>query len=182
MKHLKLILPDRILEIASEEAREQAADVATLCSNILCDYFLEDSASASAITKPHPPSSELRNLAVPKGDFDVAAEMRGFAPPSVRFAQQFVDEALKLPGVKAFKKSDGRGIGFEPNFVFIEYLMALRGGIAVSFYGRPDQHTNRLIGKGRGTSYSRAKIYRQEDLDSILPHIQKAYELKFGGS
>ena len=88
---------------------------------------------------------------------------------------------MKLGHVRAFKNR--RGIGFEPNFVFIEYLMSRSrsGGIGVSFYGGPDRHSNPppILRKGI-PSYSRAKIYSHSDLDAILPHVRQSFELKFG--
>src|SRR5690606_56261 len=94
------------------------------------------------------------------GRFDVATAFEGFPRPSVELAQRFTDEAQKLGRVRAFRNR--RGIGFDPNFVFIEYLMSRSGagGIGVSFYGEPHRHSNppKILVKGI-PSYSRAKIY-----------------------
>jgi hypothetical protein len=84
-----------------------------------------------------------------------------------------------LPGVRAFRTS--RGIGFEPNFVFVEYLReAGRGGAMLSFYGGPDRHRNPQLKAGRTDSYSRASVHTAEELKLVHPHVRKAYELKFG--
>jgi hypothetical protein len=112
---------------------------------------------------------------------DVAEHFKGFPSGSIAFAQAFVDEALSLPGVQAFPTS--RGVGFKPNFVFVEYLMSRGGkaGIGVSFYGEPPRHVNPPPILKRGIpSYSRAKVYSESDLKAILPHIRQSYELKFG--
>ncbi|MCE0499365.1 MAG: hypothetical protein LV481_15600 [Methylacidiphilales bacterium] len=185
MKILTVTLPDKVFESASEEAQEQEIDVASLCSGVLSDYFLNTgpAENLSKIPRESNPSPKINSKTEAhdaKTGFNVATELVGFPLLSVRFAQQFVDEALRLPGVRAFK--DKRGVGFEPNFVYIEYVMTRRSGIAVSFFGEPNSHTNhpKILGKGRGPSYSRAKIYSQEDMNSILPHVRKAYELKFG--
>jgi hypothetical protein len=90
-----------------------------------------------------------------------------------------LDEALELTGVRAFKSN--RGIGFEPNFVFIEYLRErVPGGVGLSFYGEPERHQNKLIEARRTASYSRALVRTPAELQSILPHVRKAFGFKFG--
>jgi len=111
--------------------------------------------------------------------FSVRDHFRGLPQHSVDFAQAIVDEALKISGVRAFKSN--RGVGLEPNFVFIEYLRERApGGIGLSFYGGPERHQNKIIRDGRTPSYSRALIGTPAELQSVLPHVRKAYGLKFG--
>ena len=176
MKPLTLLLPDTVFANAAAEAQKHNVDVPQLCVGVLSDHFL--SAPSASRSQPNPPLNET----VPEaGSFDVAAAFEGFPLKSIELAQRFVDEALKLGKIRAFRNR--RGIGFDPNFVFIEYLMSRSGtgGIGVSFYGEPKRHTKppRILVKGI-PSYSRAKIYSAEDLDVILPHIRESFELKFG--
>ena len=111
--------------------------------------------------------------------FNVGDEFRGLPRFSIEAAQAVVDEALKLANVRAFRNN--RGIGFEPNFVFIEYLHERApGGVGLSFYGGPERHHNSLILTGRTDSYSRAIVRSQAELQSVLPHVCKAYGFKFG--
>jgi hypothetical protein len=179
MKPLTILLPDSVFATASEEADEHGVDVSNLCGSVLSDYFLTPTRVA---TSP-PPKNEDRNtpaVAV-EGRFDVSAAFEGFPRPSIELAQRFTDEAQKLGRVRAFKHR--RGIGFDPNFVFIEYLMSRSGtgGIGVSFYGEPHRHSNPpgILVKGI-PAYSRAKIHSSADLDAILPHVRQSYELKYG--
>jgi hypothetical protein len=50
---------------------------------------------------------------------------------SVDWSQQFVEAALSYDGVKA--SVNGPGIGFDPNFVFIERVYTEDDGFAASF-------------------------------------------------
>jgi hypothetical protein len=173
MQSLTILLPEMVYKNAAEEAAEHNVDVPSLCSGILSDYFFETKSE-------HPVKMESKKevpLATEK--FDVAASFADFPRESVRLAQQFVDAALKLPRVKAFRTN--RGVGFEPNFVFLEYIKSRQIGIVVSFYGEPHRHKNppTILHKSI-PSYSRAKVSSQRELDQILPHIQQSHELKFG--
>ena len=176
MKSLTLCLPDIAFDKATSDAFNRGVDVASFCASILADHFL------SPISRTVPPNGVARPAAaLSKARFNVAEHFQKFPSGSVRFAQTFADEALKFPGVEAFPIR--RGIGFKPNFVFIEYLMSRGGkaGIGVSFYGEPSRHKNSPPILVRGIpSYSRAKIYSEAELQAILPHIRQSYELKFG--
>jgi hypothetical protein len=181
MKSLTLLLPDSVFAIASEEAEEHDVDVPHLCVSVLSDFFLSSAGSIPSPSAATPTKERIAPAAITEGRFDVAAAFEGFPHQSIELAQRFVDEAQKLGRVRAYRNR--RGIGFEPNFVFIEYLMSRSrtGGIGVSFYGEPHRHSNppSILAKGI-PSYSRAKIYSSADLDLILPHVQQSYELKFG--
>jgi hypothetical protein len=176
MKSLTICLPDVVFEKAASDALNQGFDIASFCAGVLSDHFLPRNprtVTPNGATQTSPASS--------KGKFDVAEYFPAFPSGSIRFAQAFVDEALKFPSVEAFQIR--RGIGFKPNFVFIEYLMSRGGkaGIGVSFFGEPSRHRNAppILVKGI-PSYSRAKIYNEAELKSILPHIRQSHELKFG--
>lgn len=180
MKPLTILLPDSVFTIAAEEAEEHGVDVAQLCIGVLSDHFLAND-SESLVGAPR--SEVNAPKAADFGRFDVASEFREFPRLSIELAQRFTDEAQKLGRVRAFRNR--RGIGFDPNFVFIEYLMSRSGGggIGVSFYGEPQRHSSppEILKKGI-PSYSRAKVYSAADLAAILPHVQQAFELKFGRS
>lgn len=189
MKSLTICLPDAAYNNALIQANGHGLDIPHLCSGILADYFLSEIHSITATRTKAKQESPLSNLAAASashledGKFDVAGFFRGFPPGSIELAQTFVDEALKQPHVLPFKK--GRGIGFKPNYVFIEYLMRRGGtaGIGVSFYGEPQRHKNPPSFLIRGIpSYSRARIRTASELKAILPHIRQSYELKFGSA
>jgi hypothetical protein len=111
--------------------------------------------------------------------FNVRDNSSGATSLSIELVQVLVDAALKLPNVRAFRKD--RGIGFEPNFVWVEYLPTTRlGSIMLSFYGGPDRHRNPLLRAGRTESYSRASIHTADELKKVLPCVEKAYRLKLG--
>jgi len=198
MKSLTICLPDLVFDRAASEAQQKGIELASLCSGILADHLLTHFTHSKQLSLPvvapvvPPPQPEqvfVPPSAVPAPTtraFNVAEHFKGFPSGSIRFAQTFLDEAIKLPPVKGSPiqaTPSSRGIRIDPNFVFIEYLMSRGGkaGIGVSFYGEPHRHENRpeILGKGI-PSYSRAKIYSDADLQSILPHIRQSYELKFG--
>ena len=175
-------MPDVAYERASSDASTQGIEIASFCSGILADHFL------LPVRKTEIP--KCRNIStnniessksVTNGIFNVVEHFQHFPSESIRLAQAFVDEVFKFPHVEAFKVR--RGIGFKPNFVFIEYLMSRGGkaGIGVSFYGEPSRHKNppSILVPGI-PSYSRAKIYSEAELQKILPHIRQSHELKFG--
>jgi hypothetical protein len=174
MKSLTLCLSDVAFNKANSEASNQGFDVASFCASVLTDHFLT---SASRTVLPNNATQPVAS----SSKFNVAEHFQHFPSGSIRFAQAFVDEALKFRGVEAFQVR--RGIGFKPNFVFIEYLMSRGGkaGIGVSFYGEPSRHKNppKILVQGI-PSYSRAKIYSDTELHAILPHIRQSHELKFG--
>lgn len=173
MKTLTILLPDPLRRAVECEATKKGVDPAALCASILIEHFL--STYASNVDTPHSPDQEAGEPMT----YNVADDFRGLPQYSVDFAQVIVNEALKIPGVRVFKSN--RGIGFEPNFVFIEYLRERApGGIGLSFYGGPERHQNKLIRDGRTLSYSRALIRTPTELRSVLPHVRKAYGLKFG--
>ncbi len=182
MKSLTICLPDVAYERASSDASKQGIELASLCSGVLADHFLLSlpkveiaKSRTTAAVNPEPFKASLN------GAFNVAEHFRHFPSESIRLAQVFVDEVFKFPHVEASKVR--RGIGFKPNFVFIEYLMSRggKGGIGVSFYGEPTRHKNPPPILVQGIpSYSRAKIYSEADLQNILPHIRQSHELKFG--
>jgi hypothetical protein len=176
MKSLTICLPDIAFAKASTDASRHGVDAANYCASILADHLLSAHARPSVTGRATGSSGAVAN-----SKFVVAEHFPEFPAGSVSLAQTFVDEAQKFAGVDASRVR--RGIGFKPNFVFIEYLMSRGGkeGIGVSFYGEPARHENPPSILVRGIpSYSRAKIHSKEDLQAILPHVRQSYELKFG--
>jgi hypothetical protein len=118
-------------------------------------------------------------------NFDVAKIFPGFPIYSIRYAQEVVNEATKIPGVQAskYKQRNGQTIGvvFKPNFLMIEALLQRKSGIRVSLYGEPHRFKNKpnSLGRGRGR-YSRIVVKSNEDLKKLLPLLREAYELKLG--
>jgi hypothetical protein len=179
MQSVVVYLPNLVFLKASEEAREFGMDVGSFCAGILSDHFLT---TFTSNIRPQSRSGEPTAISAAANGFNVAEVFPNFPRGSIELAQAFVDDVLQFPGVRAYKKD--RGIGFEPNFVFIEYLASKGGktGITVSFYGQPERHINppEILVKGI-PSYSRARVQTQSELKAVLPHIRQAYELKFGG-
>jgi hypothetical protein len=183
MQTLTVYLPDAVYHAAASEAKRHKIDPSTLCSGLLSDHFLGDLAVAKAQSdEPRTLAEESAAKSGRLNAFDVAHEFRGFPHCSIEFAQTFVDEVLKVPHVTGYKKDSG--IGFEPNFVFIESLLSrgTRSGIRVSFFGRPEQFKNppSVLKMGRPPSYSRAVIETVDDLKAILPLIRESHQLRFG--
>ncbi|MDB4438095.1 hypothetical protein N9195_00740, partial [bacterium] len=92
----------------------------------------------------------------------------------------FVDTALDYEGVTAFSSGKGKGIGFDPNFVFIESVYSTQTGFLASFYGRPEKFGDYGITMepGRGESYSRYKIKSSQDLDVALKALHISAHFK----
>ena len=174
MKPYTILLPESIANIALAEASEKGVEIGNLCVSVLTDYFLSTNPRKSGTER----SQSAANAAATK--LDVKSRFVNYPKLSIELAQRFTDETLKLPNVRAFWSGDG--IGFDPNFVFIERLKSRDSGITVSFYGAPHAHKNKpsILSKGRGDSYSRAIVNSFAELEVVLPHIKQAYELKFG--
>lgn len=179
MKPLTVILPDAVYSRAAHEAEEQDFDVSQLCAGVLSDYFLDEQKPAESVSAAAGQEPEPLKFTAP--EFNVADQFPGFPELSVELAQRFVDKTVKFGRARPFRSR--RGIGFDPNFVFIEYLKSRsgKGGITVSFYGEPHRHSNPPSSLENGLpGYSRAKISTVADLERIIPHIRQAYGLKFG--
>jgi len=187
MRALTILLPDQVNELVVGEATRQKVDAASLCSGVIADHFLEARKSTAVYSLERQAKiSELTHRSEPIDIFDAKRDIRkhfpGYPTRSIELAEQFVGEALKLSGTRAFKAFSGRGIGIEPNFVFIEYLQKSHpGGIGVSFYGRPQDHFHAsLLRPGRNPNYSRSIVCTSEGLKPLLEEIRRSHELKFG--
>jgi len=167
----------------SKEAARQKVDPAALCSGVIAEHFLGDQIAVPSARAGHSyQEARLIERPEPTRTFDVAKLFPNYPARSVDLAQRFVDEALRISKARAFKAYSGRGIGIEPNFVFVEYLQKSHlGGIGVSFYGRPEDHIHTaLLRPGRNPNYSRAIACTQEALSPLLEEIGRSHELKFG--
>jgi hypothetical protein len=183
METLRILLPDQVGELVAAQARDRGVDPSTLCSGIVTEHVL----GIGGAGKVNRPRVEFLVAGPPKplglgsdssAVFDVQEHFPRHPGLSVQLAQSFVDAALQMPGTRAFASK--RGIGFEPNFVFIVYLRKrLPGGIGVSFYGAPEHHLYQGLGTGRNPNYSRALVETREELERILPDVRRSYELKF---
>ncbi len=189
MVSLMILIPEHVNSLMLSEARRHGVDPATLCSGIVAEHFLGISKilTTSTAQRPNPMPASLqspasRESSVPTDKFDVRRHFPNYPALSVELAEKFVSEALRISGSKAFKAYSGRGIGIEPNFVFIEYLQkSYPGGIGVSFYGKPEDHLHStLLRPGRNPNYSRAIVCSQEALQPLLQEIRRSHELRFG--
>ena len=188
MEKLTILLPDKVSQQLLAEAAKQRVDPSALCSVMIADYL--SSTVATTSVKPVA-TTNLKSVAVSTASispstttkaFNVAEKFPGYPPRSIELAQQFVEEALRMRGTKAFKAFSGRGVGLEPNFVFVEYLLKrYPGGIGVSFYGSPERLGSSGLLQGRNPNYSRATARNEEELRPLLTLIRRSYELKHGG-
>ncbi len=187
MRTLTILLPDQVDELVIDEATRQNVDAASLCASVIAEHFLETRKSP-AVSSPerHARISELPRHSEPVDISDAKRDIKkhfpGYPARSIELAEQFVGDALKVSGTRAFKAFSGRGIGIEPNFVFVEYLQKSHpGGIGVSFYGRPQDHLHAsLLRPGRNPNYSRSIVCTHEGLKPLLEEIRRSHELKFG--
>jgi hypothetical protein len=183
MKTLTILLPDAVNQLVLREAAKQNVDAAALCSGIIAEHFLDarDTLAVPRAERPATISGPLHRWE-PTDTFGVREHFPNCPTRSVELAQEFVNEALKIPGTKAFKDPSGRGIGIKPNFVWIQYLQKRHpGGIGLSFYGRPQDHLHpSLLRPGRNPNYSKSIVCTQEGLKPLLEEVKRSHELKFG--
>ncbi len=187
MRALTILLPDQVNELLIGEASRQNVDASSLCSGIIAEHFLATK-KFSAVPSPErqariaPPTHRSEPIDIFDAKRDIKKHFPDYPTRSVELAEQFVGEALRVPGTRAFKAFSGRGIGIEPNFVFVEYLQKSHpGGVGVSFYGRPQDHFHaNLLRPGRNPNYSRSIICTHESLKPLLEEIRRSHELKFG--
>jgi hypothetical protein len=159
------------------------------------DYVLTDNTGEDPDSLP-PTAGTFEEAGPGQGDYimttgfshlslDVAKMFPGFPIRSIRYAQRVVNEATGIQGVLAseYKQKNGQKIGiiFKPNFLMIEALLQRKSGIRVSLYGEPDRFNNKpsSLGRGRGR-YSRIVVKSDEDIETFLPLVRQAYELKLG--
>jgi hypothetical protein len=183
MKTLTILLSDSVYQVVLAKAIQQNVDAATLCSVIVAEHFPDARKVSAAVAVEKSTTILARsNRSEPTTMFDVKKHFPNYPTRSIELAQQFVGEALAVSGAKAFKADSERGIGIEPNFVFVEYLQRRPpGGIGVSFYGRPEDHLHpSLLRPGRNPNYSRSIVCTQEGLKPLLEEIRRSHELKFG--
>ena len=184
MKAITIHLPDSAYLRASSEAQKINIDVSGMCSLLLTEQLTSRFDTTEAPSKA-PPRITIKPVQSARietsSNFDVSVHFPDLPRTSITLAQGFVDAVLTYPRTKAFQNN--RGVGFDPNFVFIEYLR-LRGtpGLVASFYGRREdfQDPTNLLKNGRGESYSRADISNQDQLNAAIPLIKQSWELKFG--
>lgn len=174
MKTVTIVLPDAVVQRLVVEATRKRVDIATLCSAVVGEHFLNLDTTSSFVRE-----AESRTVARAGNKFDVRTHFPGHPLLSTELAQRFVDEALKLPRTTAFASE--RGVGIEPNFVFVEYLLKRHpGGIGVSFYGSADKLGASSLRLGRNPNYSRSVVYGEHDLKPLLALIPRSYQLKLG--
>jgi hypothetical protein len=183
MRAQTILLPDVVDDLLLAEAMRQKVGPAAICSGIIAEHFLNLSKKSAGSPQPvsSSPQPDPPRRTAPSRAFDVQKHFPDYPSASIELAQAFVDEALKIPGIKAFKAESGRGIGIEPNFVFVEYLQkSWPGGIGVSFYGSPDKHRHSGLRPGRNPNYSRSTARTLDKLKPLLAEIGRSYELKRG--
>lgn len=182
MKTLTVIIPDHVDNLISAEATRRNLNAVALCSGILADHFLGQSGATLVVPEEGKRSpASLPGRSETSDAFNVGQQFPDYPRKSVELAQRIVDEALRIPNTRAFRSEGANGsvgVGFDPNFVFIQYLQKKDpGGIMVSFYGPPSSH-GIVMKRGQG-NYSRIKIETVGQLPMIIPEIQLSYRLKF---
>ncbi len=191
MRKIGVVLPDQVFERVEERASRMQIDVSSYLATAISELVLksnghegqtEERTRFGTGTLREMPRIGVAQVGAQGRTFDIESAFRRFPKRSTSFAQRFVDEAAKIANV-GFRRNR-RGIAFEPNFAWIEYLLSRggKGGIKVSLYGRPEvfHGAPACLKTGRGTSYSRALIETEEDLEKMLPMLRQAYELRFG--
>jgi len=116
----------------------------------------------------------------PSGGFDVHKLFPSCPQGSRELAQLFVDEVLKFEGTTPFVAPTGTGVGFKPNFVWIERIKTQRDGVTISFYGLPHRHGNHHLLRKSRANWSRAYACTPDELKSLLPEIKISHDLKRG--
>ncbi len=181
MKTLTIVIPDPVNDLVAIEAGRRNVNASALCSGIIAEHFLGQPEGRIVRDAKTELRSKPTRRTKSSNPFDVSKQFPGYPKQSIDLAQRVVDEALRMPNTTAFR-ADGvngsTGVGFVPNFVFIQYLQKKEpGGIMVSLYGPPHRHG---VGMKRGQgNYSRMKIVTFAQLSEILPEIRLAYKLKF---
>ena len=111
--------------------------------------------------------------------FSVSRYFLGAPTRSVEWSQKFVDEALSYRDVRAFHNEPG--VGFDPNFVFIERVYTENEGFIASFYGTVDifKQYGHEVEPGRAPeSYSRLRVKSADLLDRALKCLHISANLK----
>ena len=111
--------------------------------------------------------------------FSVSQYFSGAPARSVEWSQKFVDEALSYLDVRAFHNIPG--IGFDPNFVFIERVYTENEGFIASFYGTIDvfrQYGHEVEPERTPDSYSRLRVKSADLLDRALKCLHISANLK----
>ena len=111
--------------------------------------------------------------------FSVNRYFGGSPSRSVAWSQRFVDEALLYRDVRAFHNEPG--VGFDPNFVFIERVYTENEGFIASFYGTIDifKQYGHEVEPGRAPeSYSRLRVKSADLLDRALKCLHISANLK----
>lgn len=160
MESIEVKLPDRVVQILKQRSGKSGSSLEELITDILVDHAFSstessragrvaDGAEPSRNEVSQPPESilgigERRGGSWQTGEplreqgnfsFAVATEFPRLDRLTIQQTQKFVDAALDYRGVRAFKNEDG--IGFDPNFVFIERVYTKEVGFSASFYGAP---------------------------------------------
>jgi hypothetical protein len=177
VKSLTILLPDLIDEIIRAEASKRGVDAIALCSGIITEHCLVTSRNLVYVTEA---SVMPANVPEQKGGFDVHKHFPNHPHGSRELAQLFVDEARKIDATEAFVTPTGVGVGFRPNFVWIERIKSQREGVTVSFYGLPNRHGNHPLLRKSRANWSRAYACTRDEMKSLLPHVKISHDLKRG--
>jgi hypothetical protein len=165
-------------EGAAAEARSPIADEEAENSDVLLGPELAkdtrhlDSGVSSWTGDRRPSQNEGDSF------FQVQGRFPGVSSYSVKWAQEFVNAALSYNGTKAFQND--QGVGFEPNFVFIERIYTREDGFIASFYGPPRKFYDAGIHvePGRSRSYSRLRVKSTSDLNVALRALELSAKFK----
>jgi hypothetical protein len=170
MREIKLRIPDPIFTSLAALANAKQHSVEDLAIDVL----------TALVHRPVPndasPEGELNK---PIKHFDVR-EYFSFAPEgSQRRTQIFVDAALSYIGVSAF--ANDCGIGFSPNFIFIERVYTEEfEGFYASFGCSPEDFSRYgiQVENGRRHQWSRLKVKSDGDLEIAIKCLHIAANAK----
>jgi hypothetical protein len=189
MKSVTIALTDAAHDAAEQAARTVGVDVASFCSLKLSETLVTELPACrqpyekptTKSTSPEPSAGDGVAHTTGVTSSGIREAFAGYPEKSIRYAEKFVEEACKLPGVIAKFRPNGRGIIFEPNFVSVEYLRTRAGaGIAASFGAPVRKYRNapQSLKRGRTESYSWVLVDSDEMLDKVLPLIRQTWEIR----
>lgn len=124
MHKLTISLPDKAVELLRSLSAKKSCRVDEYVNELITNHLLEAAATTGHVRKGGLGQASWQRQGKGKMEpslpFTVTGKYPGVSKVSLEWAQKFVNEAINLGGVRAFKNQDG--VGFEPNFVFIERI------------------------------------------------------------
>jgi hypothetical protein len=167
MQQVILKLPDAIYQSVESQAKSKGHSIEDYLVDVIAELIIKGKGSSV----PHPPGNSEET--VESSRFDVATHLPELPRTSLDWVQQFVDVALSYTGVKAFLSNrEGRRIGFDPNFVYVDniYIEQFDGFVA-SFGCSVEMYKNDYridMEKGWYPNWSKLRVKSPEQLNLAI--------------